>query len=101
MNIELEMKIHEDEPETKINSRTSLVGRLSYSEKHEVLFSPETSHLYSSTRQEASFSYDYEINNICFGEEKEQAYMYIWQFQIEDITIIGRTWIEFKEFLLL
>ena len=29
----------------------------------------------------------------------EQAYMYIWQFQIEDITIIGRTWIEFKEFL--
>ena len=77
MNIELEMKIHEDEPETKINSRTSLVGRLSYSEKHEVLFSPETSHLYSSTRQEASFSYDYEINNICFGEEKEQEYMYI------------------------
>ena len=77
MNIELEMKIHEDEPETKINSRTSLVGRLSYSEKHEVLFSPETSHLYSSTRQEASFSYDYEINNIRFGEEKEQEYMYI------------------------
>lgn len=29
----------------------------------------------------------------------EQAYMYIWQFQIEDQTIIGRTWMEFKEFL--
>lgn len=28
-----------------------------------------------------------------------QAYMYIWQFQIEDQTIIGRTWMEFKEFL--
>lgn len=29
----------------------------------------------------------------------EQAYMYIWQFQIEDQTIIGRSWIEFREFL--
>ena len=27
-----------------------------------------------------------------------QAYMYIWQFQIEDHTIIGRTWDEFKIF---
>lgn len=31
--------------------------------------------------------------------EINQAYMYIWQFQIEDETIIGRTWLEFKEFL--
>ena len=29
----------------------------------------------------------------------EQAYMYIWQFQIEDCTIIGRTWDEFFIFL--
>ena len=28
-----------------------------------------------------------------------QAYMYIWQFQIEDQTIIGRTWSEFLEFM--
>ncbi len=28
-----------------------------------------------------------------------QAYMYIWQFQIEDQTIIGRTWDEFLEFM--
>lgn len=28
-----------------------------------------------------------------------QSYMYIWQFQIEDQTIIGRTWTEFKLFL--
>lgn len=28
-----------------------------------------------------------------------QAYMYIWQFQIEDQTIIGRTWNEFLEFM--
>ena len=27
-----------------------------------------------------------------------QAYMYIWQYQIEDYTIIGRTWDEFKIF---
>ena len=31
--------------------------------------------------------------------EIEQSVMYIWQFQIEDQTIIGRTWMEFKEFL--
>lgn len=30
--------------------------------------------------------------------EHEQAFMYIWQFQIEDYTIIGRTWEEFIEF---
>jgi len=28
-----------------------------------------------------------------------QAYMYIWQFQIEDQTIIGRTWDSFLEFM--
>lgn len=28
-----------------------------------------------------------------------QAYMYIWQFQIEEYTIVGRTWLEFKEFM--
>lgn len=29
----------------------------------------------------------------------EQAFMYIWQFQIEDVTIIGRTWEEFMTFM--
>lgn len=29
----------------------------------------------------------------------EQAFMYIWQFQIEDVTIIGRTWPQFLNFL--
>lgn len=28
-----------------------------------------------------------------------QAYMYIWQFQINDVTVIGRSWTEFKLFL--
>lgn len=32
-------------------------------------------------------------------KEIEQAFMYIWQFQIEDTTIIGRTWDEFMQFL--
>ena len=76
MNIELEMKI-QDEPEDNIDSTTSLVNKITYVEKHEVLFSPETSNLYSSTRPEASYSYDYEINNIRFGEEQEHEYMYI------------------------
>lgn len=29
----------------------------------------------------------------------EQAYMYIWQFQIEDYTVIGRLWSEFITFM--
>lgn len=41
-------------------------------------------------------AFDIETTN---DMELEQAYMYIWQFQIEDQTIIGRTWMEFKEFL--
>ena len=41
-------------------------------------------------------AFDIETTN---DMELKQAYMYIWQFQIEDQTIIGRTWMEFKEFL--
>lgn len=41
-------------------------------------------------------AFDIETTN---DMELDQAYMYIWQFQIEDQTIIGRTWMEFKEFL--
>ena len=33
---------------------------------------------------------DYSIN---------QAFMYIWQFQIEEYTIVGRTWDEYLSFL--
>ena len=36
-------------------------------------------------------AFDIESTN---DERIEQAYMYIWQFQIEDDTIIGRTWDE-------
>ena len=41
-------------------------------------------------------AFDIETTN---HPDLEQAFMYIWQFQIEDQTIIGRTWIEFKEFI--
>lgn len=33
-------------------------------------------------------------------KEIEQSVMYIWQFQLEDQTVIGRTWEEFRTFLL-
>ena len=45
--------------------------------KHEILFSDECSSLYNSSRPEASYEFDYEINNIRFGEEKGQEYMLI------------------------
>lgn len=41
-------------------------------------------------------AFDIETTSI---PEIEQAVMYIWQCQIEDKTIIGRTWEEFKLFL--
>lgn len=41
-------------------------------------------------------AFDIETTN---DPEIEQAYMYIWQFQIEDTTIYGRTWQEFYNFL--
>ena len=79
MKIELELKIKEDEEEDKDNENLSALSsiHLNNQEKHEVLFSPESSTLYSSTRFEANYDYDYEINLICFGEENEQEYMYI------------------------
>ena len=41
-------------------------------------------------------AFDIETTNI---DELEQAVMYIWQWQIGDTTIIGRTWHEFLSFL--
>lgn len=73
MNIEFEMKINEEDEKDNSN----LMQSLGNTEKHEVLFSAESSSLYSSTRDEAKYDFDYEINLIRFGEEKEQEYMYI------------------------
>ena len=41
-------------------------------------------------------AFDIEASRI---KEIEQAVMYIWQFQFDDITVIGRTWEEFFMFL--
>lgn len=42
-------------------------------------------------------AFDIETSRI---KEIEQSVMYIWQFQLEDQTVIGRTWEEFKQLLL-
>jgi len=49
----------------------------SYKEKQQALFSPESSKLYASTRSEAKYEFDYEINSILFKEEKGQENMYM------------------------
>ena len=79
MNIELQLKIKEDDDNDNDfdNAQTTMVSKLKDKEKHEVLFSPECSSLYSSTRPEAKYEYDYEINEVKFGEEKDEEYMYI------------------------
>ena len=41
-------------------------------------------------------AFDIEATNL---DELQQAVMYIWQLQIEDYTIIGRTWKEFLDLL--
>ena len=76
MKIELEMKIKEVEEEESDISNGSLLNVIKDKEKHEVLFSPESSTLYSAVRPEASYEYDYEVNQIRFGEEKEEEFMY-------------------------
>ena len=37
-----------------------------YRDKQQALFSPESSKLYSSTRSEAKYEFDYEINSVEF-----------------------------------
>ena len=72
MKIEQEFKIIDDDEEETVSEKNlvSVDSTVKEKEKHEVLFSPECSSLYSSSRPEASYEYDYEINNIKFGEEK-------------------------------
>ena len=78
MKIELELKIKdENEEKDTESSNMSFMSALTNQDKHEVLFSPESSSLYSSTRPEAKYEYDYEVNLIRFGEENEQEYIYI------------------------
>ena len=72
------MKIkNPDEDNDTDNSESTFMSTLTNSDKHEVLFSPESSSLYSSARMEARYDYDYEVNLIRFGNEKGEEYMYI------------------------
>ena len=41
-------------------------------------------------------AFDIEVTN---DYDIKNAYMYIWQFQIEDFTVVGRTWEEWILFL--
>lgn len=41
-------------------------------------------------------AFDIETTN---DTESQQAFMYVWQFQINDITVMGRSWNEFITFL--
>ena len=81
MKIELEMKMNEEEVEELEENNdvpgSFLMNTIKDNEKHQVLFSPESSQLYSAIRPEASYEYDYEINQIRFGKEKGQEFMYI------------------------
>ena len=74
MKIELETKINDDDENRPSLNLSDAATTL---DKHKVLFSEECSSLYSDQRKEASFEYDYEINSIRFGEEKEHEFMYI------------------------
>ena len=47
-----------------------------YKDKEQALFSPESSKLYASSRSEAQYEFDYEINSIVFKEEKGHEHMY-------------------------
>jgi hypothetical protein len=44
----------------------------------------------------ACCGFDIETTNIY---EKKTAYMYIWQFSLNDVVVIGRTWSEFIELI--
>ena len=78
MKIELEVKMKENEEDYEVeNMNLSTHKALSEIEQHKVLFSEESSSLYSSTRPEASYDYDYEVNNVRFAEEDDEEYLYI------------------------
>ena len=67
----MESKINENNKDEENNNNTT--------SKIEVQFSPESSSLYCSTRKEAKYEFDYEVNNVTFVEENGQECMYIKQ----------------------
>ena len=78
MNIELQLKIKDQEEDFELEQMSESSHRaLKEVEQHKVLFSEESSELYSSNRPEAEYIYDYEVNNVRLGEEHEEEYLYV------------------------
>ena len=78
MNIELEIKMKENEEDFEVEQMNQKSREaLAEVEQHKVLFSEESSVLYSSTRLEANYDYDYEVNNVRFAEEDDDEYIYM------------------------
>ena len=75
MNIELKYNIQDKEESFDLNQSSNKSFSDQY--KHKVLFSEESSSLYSSNRPEASYVYDYEVNNVKFAEEDDEECLYI------------------------
>ena len=75
MNIELQSNIQDKEESFDLNQSSNKSFSDQY--KHKVLFSEESSSLYSSNRPEASYVYDYEVNNVKFAEEDDEECLYI------------------------
>ena len=66
---------------------------------------PALHQLYSSNRGRTRKLYNkevcaFDIETTCI-DEIEQSFMYLWQFCIENVVIVGRTWDEFKRFITL
>ena len=74
MKIELEEGIKEEPEELETSNMRSEKSSFAYfspNSQHKVLFDGESSSLYSSTRTESRFEYDYEINAVKLKEEKQ------------------------------
>ena len=70
MNIELEDGIKEVPEELEVSGILNQTNTLTPKELHKELFDNESSFLYSATRPESNYDYDYEVNSIKIKEEK-------------------------------
>jgi len=80
MKIELEEGIKEEPEESEDSenlSKKSSFTNFAPNVQHKVLFDGESSSLYSYTRTEANFDFDYEINFVKLKERKEGDNVYI------------------------
>ena len=79
MKIELEEGIKEESEEAEDSenlSKKSSFANFAPNVQHKVLFDGECSNLYSYTRTEANFDFDYEINLVKLKERKENDIVY-------------------------